>query len=157
MNDQKKILIEKIVVAIMLVVLGLSFLYSKIRSEKKLKAPKAGTEVFNLEAAKKLLKDIQKKGAVRDDSMEDVIDPTKRPDEFTPRRAQTAVNTNLASTPQQQKLMLEGIIWGGKKSMAMISGEVVTEGDVVAGAKVEKIETDEVVLTKDGETIKLTR
>ncbi len=160
MSDQKKVIIEKVIVGIMLVVLGLSFLYSKIRSEKrsKIAQPQAGT--FNLDSAKKLLKDVQKKGTIVDEDEEGVADPTKKPDELTAKKTPVASQTtssSASSTTQQQKLTLEGIIWGGNKNMAMISGNVVYEGDTVAGAKVEKIEKGEVVLTKDNETIKLTR
>jgi hypothetical protein len=45
------------------------------------------------------------------------------------------------------KYELQGIVWGNTNPVAIISGEVVATGDVVSGAKVLKIQKDNVVLS----------
>lgn len=53
--------------------------------------------------------------------------------------------------------VLQGVIWNDKQKLAIISGNVVSKGETVEGAKVLNITKDGVMLLKDGIEIRLTR
>lgn len=90
---------------------------------------------------------------------ESVRDPLKRPSTDTaPKTGQAALpKTGAGTQKEEEKLILEGIIWGGAENLAIISGSVVAEGETVKGAKVSKIDEDGVILLKDNSEITLTR
>lgn len=50
---------------------------------------------------------------------------------------------------------LNGVFYSGQEGYALINNRIVEEGDTIAGAVVEKIGLDEVVLKADGAEIKL--
>ncbi|MFB3919436.1 MAG: general secretion pathway protein GspB [Candidatus Velamenicoccus archaeovorus] len=52
-------------------------------------------------------------------------------------------------------LSLSGILYSDAESLALINGKVVPEGGTVDGAKVEKISSDEVELSFEGQKIVL--
>lgn len=52
-------------------------------------------------------------------------------------------------------LSLSGILYSGTESLALINGKVVPEGGTVDGAKIEKINSDEVELSFEGQKIVL--
>jgi hypothetical protein len=52
----------------------------------------------------------------------------------------------------QSDVVVSGILFSSAKPTAVISGKVAKEGDVIFGAKVIKINSDSVVLMKDGKT-----
>jgi hypothetical protein len=54
------------------------------------------------------------------------------------------------NTAQTTEVAVEGIIWSDDHPLAIISGEVVTEGQEVAGVTVVKVERDSVEFEKDG-------
>lgn len=52
----------------------------------------------------------------------------------------------------EEGIYLEGIVWDpGGVSVAIINGEIVTEGGLVGDFKVKKIRREGVILVKDGE------
>lgn len=55
----------------------------------------------------------------------------------------------------KEQNVLEGIIWGELENMAIISGNVVTEGEMLGEAKVLSISEDNVIVLKDGREIEL--
>jgi hypothetical protein len=59
------------------------------------------------------------------------------------------------ATPKMRpapKLTLGSILVAGGKSMAMINGKLCSVGSTIAGCRVVSIETDRVILARDGET-----
>lgn len=60
-----------------------------------------------------------------------------------------------AKEVQTQSLTLNGIFSSGTESYALINNEICRVGDVVEGAKIKKINADNIILDKSGETIKL--
>jgi len=53
-------------------------------------------------------------------------------------------------------IRLEGIVWDeAKGSIAIINGEIVTEGQEIGVAKVLKIENDAVIFDIDGQEVRL--
>ncbi len=57
-------------------------------------------------------------------------------------------STTLSAVPT---LSLSGILYSDAESLALINGRVVPEGGMVDGAKVEKISSDEVELSFEGQ------
>jgi type II secretory pathway component PulC len=58
--------------------------------------------------------------------------------------------------PGGEKIELGGIAWSEEEPRALLNDRVVGVGGYVDGYSVSKIETDRVVLEKDGATIVLT-
>jgi len=58
---------------------------------------------------------------------------------------------------KKPKFALEGIIYGGNKNLAIISGSVVAEGETVLGARVKSISPEGVTLERGAEEIQLKR
>ncbi|MDD5438614.1 MAG: hypothetical protein PHS37_00310 [Candidatus Omnitrophica bacterium] len=81
-------------------------------------------------------------------------DPLEKPMEFAIIEGKISGKTVL---PQSAALTLEGVIWGGDKNMAIISGQVIQEGDSLGSAKVKKITKDKVVLVDNGREIEIKR
>jgi len=50
---------------------------------------------------------------------------------------------------------INGILVGQGKPTAIVNGQVVEEGDEIAGAKVVRVDPDQVEILQDGETIRL--
>jgi len=161
MNTSQKILLEKCIVGSLLAIFIISIIYSKGRINKG-----AGISVteegaaFNLDEAKgKLMaasrrsKAAYKPGSVRD--------PLKKPAEVSAleREFGFAGHGEIGTGKEQKKedLVLEGLIWGGRENLAIISGNVVAEGEMVNDTKVLSINKNGVVLLKDGSKIELTR
>ncbi|MFA5373386.1 MAG: hypothetical protein WC354_04265 [Candidatus Omnitrophota bacterium] len=62
-----------------------------------------------------------------------------------------------AKKPDSISYILTGVYLSGNKAFALVNNQIVEEGDEVAGAKVFKINLDEVILKlTDGQAIKLT-
>ncbi len=60
-----------------------------------------------------------------------------------------------AASSTMPTLSLSGILYSDAESLALINGKVVPEGGTVDGAKVEKISSDEVELSFEGQKIVL--
>lgn len=76
-----------------------------------------------------------------------LLDPSRLPPD--PTKVKTAPpkpKPNLSTT-----MKVTGIVWGDRRSRAVINDFVVQEGDEIAGAKVLSIQRDRVVLLKDGQ------
>jgi len=56
-----------------------------------------------------------------------------------------------------QEFILEGIVWGGNKRVAIISGEVVSEGEMIGSAEVVSIVDDRVIIKRGEKRIELIR
>lgn len=61
----------------------------------------------------------------------------------------------IFSRPNQGRFVLTGVTWVGKDPTAIINNELVRVGDGVSGAKVVRIEEQEVTLDERGQTITL--
>jgi hypothetical protein len=62
-----------------------------------------------------------------------------------------------APKTQDDALSLEGTMWGAGKNVAILSGMVVAEGDIIQGGKVIRIEPDRVIIVKDGIELEIKR
>jgi len=72
----------------------------------------------------------------------------QKPDEFF--KPEVKSGTDDVSKKEDNALSLEGVMWGPGRSVAILSGAVVCEGDMIQGGKVIKIEQDKVVILKNG-------
>ncbi|MFH1782656.1 MAG: general secretion pathway protein GspB [Candidatus Omnitrophota bacterium] len=52
-------------------------------------------------------------------------------------------------------IRLEGIVWEGDSSLAIINGEIIKEGDSVGSVKILKIDKDSVVFDVGGEEVRV--
>ena len=76
-----------------------------------------------------------------------LLDPSRlMPDPTKVKAATPKPKPNLSAT-----MKVTGIVWGDRRSRAVINDFVVQEGDEIAGAKVLSIQRDRVVLMKDGQ------
>jgi len=60
------------------------------------------------------------------------------------------IKVDVSSLLPDSKGRVTGIVYGGDKPSAMVSGEIVREGDTIFGVKVVKIFKDRVEFEKDG-------
>jgi len=161
MNASQKLSLEKWIVGLLLAIFIISVIYSKNRINKG-----SGTFVteegaaFNLDEAKGKLFSVshRAKAAYKPESMRD---PLKKPAEVSALEKELgfAGYKEIGAGKEQKKeaLVLEGIIWGGRENLAIISGNVVAEGEMANDAKVLSINKNGVILLKDGSKIELTR
>lgn len=160
MSDSKKILIEKIAVAILFVIMALSFMHSKQKMAGKAAIAAADSKKnADITVSAGLLKS---SGAISPaDTGEPFRDPMRMPDGILSiKKVPSAPVVKEAPRPvmeEAKKLTLEGVIWGGKENLAIVSGKVVSRGETIGGATVSDISEKGVTLTKDGAEIKLTR
>ncbi len=114
---------------------------------------------LNLEDAKKALTDVggmKEKALSIDTNLRDILQ--KPPEVMNLERQALSAKPEDAAAPEEEKLVLEGIMIGGESgNLAIISGKVVSEGDMVENAKVLKIEPDRIVLLKNGSKQELKR
>lgn len=157
MSQSKKSLIEKRVITALIVIFVISIGYSKMRiAAKGAGLLREEKPVFSLEDAMKKLKDIKKGGPVLKEEL--INNPMKKPAEVVALESQAALGGEIAGAEGAGgDLILQGIIWSGKESLAIINGTVVGEGDMVKNAKVLIINEDGVVLSKDGSKVELKR
>lgn len=74
-------------------------------------------------------------------------DPFESPDAF---KAADDQADGTGSDTGPDSVVLEGTVCGKGKSVAIISGAVAEEGDIVHGLKVSRIEIDRVIVIKNG-------
>lgn len=80
------------------------------------------------------------------------VEPPKKP-EIKPKPKPKKVDPVVKKTPP--KLNLIGMVWGEARSQAIINGAVVSEGDVISGARVLSISKKGVQLLFDEARIDL--
>jgi len=133
------------------------------------KSKKTGNREENIEALKKSLglisdkgvsllkgykRDIQEFIGKRDPLQKPKVVVDKEIEEDEKKRTKDPADTKA---PKDQKkgeevvdksrYELQGIVWGGANPVAIISGEVVANGDIILGAKVVEIQKDKVILS----------
>lgn len=157
MSQSQKHLIEKRLVTALIVIFVLSLGYSKMRiAAKGAGLLKEDTSVFSLEDALKKLKALKKGGLSAKEEL--ITNPLRKPAEVVALESQAALGGESAGAEGAKgELILQGIIWNGKESLAIINGKVVGVGDMVKGAKVLIINEGGVALLKDGSRVELKR
>jgi len=161
MNDAKKKAIEIAIIVIGSVFLLMRLLHPSAPANKR-RAPLVRTrmaEQFNLPEAKKTLETVggaEKNEGIAESHIRDIL---QEPAEVTKLEENTARGVSgQVNAPDTRGLELEGIMFGGEKgNLAIISGRVVAEGEMLDDAKVEKIEQDRVILLKNGSRVELKR
>lgn len=162
MNESKKKQIEIGVIIICLVFMLFKIWHSKAKAGKSALLPNiAETGTFNLSEAKRKLEnlDVAPKEK-REHLTERGRDIFQKPASVSALEKKALYgNPDGAKGPEtaQQKLILEGTMWGVDKNMAIISGRVVREGDMIDSAKVLKIVPDKVVISLNGSETELKR
>ena len=166
----KKEDIEKRLIVVLFFILVLSIMYSKTKI-KSVSSPVIveETSFFDIEMLKAKISDMADKKILYDETLV-ARDPLMKPKEVAlfekkietqELESEKPIEPGLVEEeivfPAQEDFVLEGIIWSEKKSSAIISGEVVVEGDEVNGAKILHIFRDKVILVKDGYKIELKR
>jgi hypothetical protein len=73
-----------------------------------------------------------------------------------PRPAASRSYAGSVTLPGGEKIELGGIAWSEEEPRALLNDRIVGVGGYVSGYSVSKIETDRVVLEKDGATLVLT-
>jgi type II secretory pathway component PulC len=115
---------------------------------------------FNLAQAKRALSDIGAAGEKKNSVGKNLRDIFQKPVELVNLEQKNLSGgiEEMAASPEEEKLVLEGIMYGASKgNIAIISSKVVKEGDMLGGAKIEKIERNRVILLKNGSLQELKR
>ncbi|NQU95124.1 MAG: hypothetical protein HQ549_02680 [Candidatus Omnitrophica bacterium] len=156
MSQEKKILIQKVVIGGFILVLAVNFIYRKHTQGNLFTSAKPGKDIL-------VTKDME--AEMEKFSGEDISytgtsarNPFQRPAEIVTLEDEGLFGFNSSENAAKsagEKLILEGVIWGGKESLAIISGEVVGEGENAVGAKVLSIAKDKVIVMKNGKKIEL--
>lgn len=144
---------RKRVFEILIIVIGGAYLLYRIFAPK-MTAPGSGDTAGDVStgAVASGLKEIVKNPAPADRELENEAISARnifqKPNEFFAFDAKAG--SGAVSKTQNSALSLEGIIWGRGKNVAILSGVVVAEGDVIQGVKIIRIEPDRVVIFKNG-------
>jgi len=148
---------RKRVFEILIIAIGGAYLLYRIFAPKmdmEQTAPGSGDATGDVSAGPAVagLKGAAKNPAQADRELKNEVvnarDIFQKPNEFFAVDAKAG--SGAASKTQDISLSLEGIIWGQGKNVAILSGIVVTEGDIIQGAKVIRIEPGRVVIFKNG-------
>lgn len=165
MSELKKEFREAIIVSILVIVLIISIMYTNrdkiFRKKGTAGAPqqkKASVVAGGKEPAQGSIA-ITRQGF---DNTKDLRDPLAKPLEIALLEEKSVASRPQApdmkgSAKPAEELVLNGIIWGGKDNLAIISGQVVGVGESVSGAKVVAITKDGVTLTRGISKIELRR
>ncbi|MBL7157737.1 MAG: hypothetical protein ISS92_06250 [Candidatus Omnitrophica bacterium] len=156
MSQKKNILIQKAVIGIFILVLAVNFIYRKHTRGKLFTSAKPEKDILvtkdmEAEMEKSAAGDIAYTGT-------SVRNPFQRPTEIVTLEDEGLFgfgSSERAAQSAGEELILEGVIWGGKENLAIISGEVVSEGEKTADAKVLSITKDKVIVMKNGKKIEL--
>lgn len=149
MNQSKKNQIELGIIIIFLGFGAFKMWQSKANLTKSASLPKiAEAAAFNLDEAKIKFESLKTAAQEKTDNL------GGRARNIFLKAAGVSTEAQIPETARQG-LILEGTIWGGEKNMAIISGRVVCEGDVIDNAKVLKIISNKVVLSQNGSEIEL--
>ncbi len=159
MTQDKKILIEKIAVGALIAIFMVNIFITKKRQENGNVLPSERYESGHTfsEIEKKLNEASTKKITY---SGTDFGNPMKKPPEIA-LIAREGLFDRISEVGgpinAQGDLTLEGIVTGPDKNTAIISGNVVEEGDLAGRAKVIKITENYVIILENGKQIKLER
>lgn len=155
----KKELLEKKIVIILIAVLLASIFYAKNRVAKNAAGMVTSYATkFDVKLQAASAKQAARTGPVMYKG-EPIRDILKKPEEVAAmeREGSSGPTSPKAKEERQSDLTLEGIIYGGPRNLAIISGNVVSEGDTVGGAKVLKIKKSSVIISRGISQIELTR
>jgi len=164
MDESKKAKLQRKAIVALLVVFALILFYNYRRNAKQASMPKSPGVLageFNIEAAVSNMENIMRKKVAYQG--EPYRDPLEKPLEISMLEKEGAKPVSVIEPTLQegkvpeQEFVLEGIIWGADGKIAIISGEVVTEGETIKTAKVETITEEKVILDKNGKKIELMR
>jgi len=144
---------EKIIIASLLAVLVGAVLYSKARPVQSAVRVMKSAVAMNIEDVK------EKLSAFGARTEQKPIDKEYRDVFKMPELPGSAAGQEPARAGQDagQSLVLQGVIWNGRQDLAIISGQVVSEGEYVSDAKVMSITERGVILQRGGSKIELTR
>lgn len=116
---------------------------------------------FNLEASKKALTEIgiPQESEFNGKKPRNILEKPSELSEDMRRTLYGELVQGAAPEAEVEKPLLEGIVYSGEggNNIAIISGNVVSEGDSIGKSKVFKIEQDKVILLRNGEKIELKR
>ena len=160
MNESNKVLIEKRAIIILLAILSISIIYTMKKMGGAAESSGQHQAVPRMSDIKDLkggFVDIKK---VKIQSAPETRDPLQRPSEIASidgelLPSKDAVIQSIGEL--KAEFILEGIIWGGERNLAIVSGSVVSEGELVGDAKVLRISEAGVTLIKNNSKIELTR
>jgi hypothetical protein len=76
-------------------------------------------------------------------------------DPFLPLVTEGGALVNYDRDPAVSELVLEGIVFDGSRSLAVINGDIFQEGQKVGLYLLDRIASDRVLLSRDGETFML--
>jgi hypothetical protein len=96
------------------------------------------------------------RGASSAPDSEDAAAASPPPVPAPPRLGSSRSYAGGVTLPGGEKIELGGIAWSEEEPRALLNDRIVGVGGYVSGYSVSKIETDRVVLEKDGATIVLT-
>lgn len=160
MNSDKKALTEKKIIAVLLIIFVAGFMYNIKRVSTQEAVFGGRLEIINSSIEKERLPDFIRKDIVYQG--EPFRDPLKKPLELVMLEGQGVSPAGIGSAikelgPKKGEFTLQGIIWGGAENLAIVSGQVVSEGEMVGSAKIVSIREDRVVIMKNGKEIELVR
>ena len=173
MISPQKALLEKRIVTVLVVIfiIGLVNMKRRISTTLESKTPEwgsvAGTAGTGIRCAPLERKEIAYTGRSFRDPLKKPLDVAMLEGKgavwvgvetpISPRDRKAMATIPGSPAMKRESFLLEGIIWGGKQNIAIISGKVVAVGEMINSAKVISIEEDEVVLEKGAKEIKLVR
>jgi len=163
MDENKKAKQQIKIIAALLIVFALILAYNYKRNVAKtiLPKPDLAEGEFNIETAASNMENLGKKKTAYQGHA--YRDPLEKPLEISMLEKEGATPVSVVEQmPEEgqnaeQEFVLEGIIWGDRGKIAIISGEVVVEGETIKSAKVESITEEKVILDRNGKKIELVR
>ena len=81
-----------------------------------------------------------------------IYDPHGQDDPFLPHATASGTIINNDTSIAVSEMALEGIVSDGTGRIAIINGNIVEQGKSIGPYMVQSIETDRVILLKDGQT-----
>ncbi|MDD4957290.1 MAG: hypothetical protein PHH49_06180 [Candidatus Omnitrophica bacterium] len=157
MTGNKKASTQKKVIIILAAVFLLNLIYTKVRMNSMFSST-AGSDMMSVEGAE--LPSFDHKGIVYNGAT--FRDPMAKPLEVEMIEKEEATRkrstlTKPIAEQEHEDLVLEGVIMGGPEPLAIISGKVVSSGQIVEAAEVLSISPNKVILERDNKKIELTR
>ncbi|GEM_PF-2642600 len=160
MAESQKTILEQRAAVILAVILAISLAYSKLQGTvRTIPAQFEGTADLDIKAMMSALENASVEAGIKY-SGEPLRDPMKKPAEViiaempkTPPAERPLPANNTSGI----KFQCQGIVYNGVRNIAIISGNVVAEGDRIGNAIVEKIEKNKVTLSMNGSKIELER
>ena len=161
MIDSQKTSVEKKAIAALIIVLLFSVFYTKNKISRHEATSKAGAPGVGV---KEMMCNLPKALQLNSVEAAGARDPLSEPQEIAAIEAQTAQHVKGFPVGDRNMLgkekegpVLQGLILNGKERLAIVSGKVVCEGEIVDGAKVLQITDEGVTLVKENSKIELKR